>query len=424
VSVVYLPYNLLLLAILPVGLVALGWRLLVRPEYREALAERFGRIAPSPPERQVVWLHAVSVGEVISAAPLVAAIRERDAQAHVVVSCGTPTGRAMARARCKEADRVVYLPYDYPPLVNAAVRRIRPELFLLLESELWPNLLKALARRGTPVVLVNGRVSRRSFPRYLTARPLFRSALSGVGAFLMQTRRDARFIRRMGAPRERIEVVGNIKYDQPVMDYPAEELQRLARELGIPPDAPVLVAGSTHEGEETLLARAWRALAPEVPGLVLVLAVRHPQRAPDVVAALAEMGIEAGRKSLRDCAGKGVVLLDTIGELAAHYRLATVAFVGGSLVPVGGHNPLEPAAAGVPVVYGPHVGNFTAPCAALEAAGAAVRVRGEASLVPALRRLLTDASARKGMGEAGAAVVRENRGAVAHTVARIEEVLA
>lgn len=419
----YLPYNLALLLFLPLGLVALGWRLLVRPEYREAVAERFAAFAPSPPDRRVVWLHAVSVGEVISATPLVAALRERYPELHIVLSCGTPTGRAMARTRCKEADRVVYLPYDYPLLVGAAVRRLRPDLLLLLESELWPNLLRRLARRGTPVILVNGRISRRSFARYLLARPLFVAALSGVGRFLMQTRRDAQHIRRMGAPADRIEVLGNIKYDQPVIDYPAEELQRLRRELGVAEDAPVLLAGSTHADEELILARVWRSLAAEVPGLVLVLAVRHPERANEVVAALGRMGVPAGRKTLGDGAGKGVVLLDTIGELAAHYRLATVAFVGGSLVPVGGHNPLEPAGAGVPVVYGPHVRNFEGPCAALEAASAAVRVKGEAGLAPALRRLFADPAARKAMGEAGTAVVRENRGAVAHTVARIAEVL-
>jgi len=419
----YLPYNLLLLAFLPFGLVALGWRLLVRPEYREAVAERFAAIGPSPADRRVVWVHAVSVGEVISATPLVAAVRARYPEVHIVVSCGTPTGRAMARTRCKEADRVVYLPYDYPFLIGPAVRRLRPDLLLLLESELWPNLLKAVARRGTPILLVNGRISRRSFPRYLLARPLFGAALSGIRRFLMQTRRDASHIRRMGAPPDRIEVLGNIKYDQPVIDYPAEELQRLRRELGLAEHAPVLLAGSTHADEERILARAWSALVAEVPGLVLVLAVRHPDRAAEVVAALARMGVPAGRKSLGDGAGKGVVLLDTIGELSAHYRLATVAFVGGSLVPVGGHNPLEPAGAGVPVVYGPHVRNFEAPCNALEAAGAAVRVKGEAGLVPAFRRLLSDASARKAMGEAGTAVVRENRGAVDHTVAFIEEVL-
>jgi 3-deoxy-D-manno-octulosonic-acid transferase len=422
--VAHLAYNLLLLLLLPFGLAALGWRLLTRPEYREGIGERFGRVAPSPAGRRVVWLHAVSVGEVLSATPLVAAVRERYPDAHIVVSCGTPTGRAMARTRLKGADRVVYLAYDYAPLVAAASRRLHPDLLVLVESELWPNLLRTAARRGTPVLVVNGRISRRSFPRYLAARPLFRAALGGVRGFLMQTKRDARYVRRMGAPADRVEVAGNIKYDQPVVDYPPQELERLGRDLGIPPGAPVLLAGSTHAGEEEALARAYQALAPDVPGLVLVLGVRHPNRAADVVAALGRMGIQAGRKTLGDCKGKGVVLLDTIGELAAHYRLAAVAFVGGSLVPVGGHNPLEPAAAGIPVVYGPHVQNFAAPCATLEAAGAAVRVADEAALVAALRELLTDPEARARMGAAGAAVVTENRGAVAHTVARIGEVLA
>jgi len=419
----YVAYNLLLLCLLPVGLVLLGWRLLTRPEYREALWERFGDVAPSPEGQRVIWLHAVSVGEVISAQPLTAALRERYARAHLVVSCGTPTGRAMARTRLTAADRVIYLPWDLPAVIPAAVARVRPDLFVLFESELWPNLLWALARRRTPVVLVNGRISRRSYPRYRAVRPVMRAALAHVGAFLMQTRRDARHVKGIGAPPERVEVVGNIKYDQPIVEHTPEELERLGLALGIAPGTPVLLAGSTHEGEEEAVARVWQRLVHDVPELVLVLAVRHPTRCDAVEEALGRMGVKAGRKTRGDCAGRGVVLLDTLGELSAHYRLATVAFVGGSLVPVGGHNPLEPAAAGVPVVYGPHVTNFEAPCAELERAGAAVRVADEDALVQTLRRLLRDPEARQPMGGEGAKVVRDNRGAVAHTMARIAEFL-
>jgi 3-deoxy-D-manno-octulosonic-acid transferase len=419
----YAVYNLLLLCLLPVGLVLLGWRLLTRPEYREALGERFGGVAPSPEGQAVVWLHAVSVGEVISAQPLTAALRERHPHAHLVVSCGTPTGRAMAKTRLSAADRVIYLPWDLPGVIGAAVRKVRPDLLVLVESELWPNLLWTLARRGTPVVVVNGRISRRSYPRYRSVRPVMRSALSHIGAFLMQTRRDAQHIRGIGAPSDRVEVVGNIKYDQPIVEHTPEELERLGAALGLAPGTPVLLAGSTHEGEEEILARVWQRVAAEVPELVLVLAVRHPNRCDAVVEALAAMGVKAGRKTLGDCAGRGVVLLDTLGELSAHYRLATIAFVGGSLVPVGGHNPLEPAAAGVPVVYGPHVGNFEAPCAELERAGAAVRVADEDTLARTVRRLLREPEARRRMGEEGARVVRENRGAVAHTMSRIAEFL-
>lgn len=416
-------YNLLVVGLLPVGLVLLGWRLLVRPEYRAGLGERFGRVAASPEGRPVLWLHAVSVGEVISAAPLVAALRARHPTAHLVISCGTPTGRAMANERLAGADRVIYLPWDLPGAVNAALAKVRPDLFVLVESELWPNLLRALARRGTPVVLVNGRISGRSYPRYLAVRFVFRAAIAHVAAFLMQTRQDARHIEGIGAPPERVEVVGNIKYDQPVVEPDPEALARLGLALGLAPGAPVLLAGSTHEGEEEMLARVWQRLVAEVPGLVLVLAVRHPNRCDAVAEGLGRMGVKPGRKTHGDGAGRGVVLLDTLGELSAHYRLATVAFVGGSLVPVGGHNPLEPAAAGVPVVYGPHVANFEAPCADLERAGAAVRVTGEAELLTTLRRLLRDPEARSRMGAEGARVVRANRGAVARTMARIAQIL-
>lgn len=415
-------YNLALIAAAPMGLCALGWRLATRPEYRKALGERFGRVPTSPADAQVIWLHAVSVGEVISAVPLVTRVRETYPKAHIVVSCGTPTGRATAIERLAGvADCICYLAYDLPHLVRRAVGRIRPNLLLLVETEIWPNLLATLGERQVPVLIVNGRISRRSFPRYMMFRPLMGRALSHVGGFLMQTKRDARFIRRMGAPKAKVEVAGNIKYDQPEPDCPPATLKKYAAALGLTPGAPVLLAGSTHEGEELALARAWTELKETFPGLRLILAVRHPKRAEEVVRALGRDGIEAARKTEGVQTGARVVLLDTVGELAAHYPLATVAFVGGSLVPVGGHNPLEPAAVGVPVVYGPHVSNFDDPCTVLEQAGAAKRLAGEDDLVPEIAKLLADESLRKTMGEAGRAVFQANRGALELTMGRIRE---
>ncbi len=421
----YIPlYNLALVLGLPFGVAALMWRLATRPEYRPALGERFGQVAPSPPEKRVIWLHAVSVGEVISVVPLVNTIRERYPEAHLVISCGTPTGRATAEEKLAGVvDRVVYLAYDLPPLVWAAVRHIRPDLMLLVETEIWPNLLLALNRKRVPVMLVNGRISRRSFPRYLRMRRLMFDALTPIGRMLMQTPRDAGRMRRIGAPREKITVLGNLKYDQPVPDVSEAELDDYAAALGLDRTRPVLLAGSTHEGEETALARVWQTLRQRFPQLQLVIAVRHPHRAAGVVTQLAGLGLSVGRKSLGDCVGKDVVLLDTVGELAAHYRLATVAFIGGSLVPVGGHNPLEPAAMGVPVVYGGHVTNFLGPCGSLEASHAAVRVTDEAHLAEVLTGLFADPARCQRMGEAGKAVFRLNRGAVARTMRYIQDAM-
>jgi len=417
-------YNLTLTLAAPLGASFLAWRLLTRPEYRAALGERFGAVAPSPKHCRVIWIHAVSVGEVIAAVPLVKATRESFPEAHLVVSCGTPTGRATALERLAGvADRVIYLAYDLAPLARAAVVALDPDLMVLVETELWPNLLHILGRRGTPVMLVNGRISRRSFPRYLRFRPLLRVALEEVSRFLMQTPRDAGRVRRMGAPRERVEVVGNLKYDQPLPPDPGDGGAALRAALGIPEGAPVVLAGSTHQGEETALAAAWKIHRETHPDLVLILAIRHPHRADAVVRDLQTMGIRAGCRSRGEGAAHGVVLLDTVGELAAHYRIATVAFVGGSLVPVGGHNPLEPAALGIPVVYGPHMHNFTAPCAALEGAGAALRLVDEAALAGTLNRLLGDPAARQTMGDAGQAVFAHHRGAVARTVARMRQAL-
>ena len=417
-------YSWVLRAAVPVGLLALGWRLLTRPEYRPALGERFGRVAPSPQGKQVIWLHAVSVGETISAVPLARALRETYPEAHIVLSCGTPTGRATAREKLEGVvDRVIYLAYDLPGLVNPAVGAIRPDILLLVETEIWPNLLAAMGRRKVPVLLVNGRISRRSFPRYLRFKKLMRTALAPVSALLMQTGRDARYIRRLGAPSDRVAVLGNIKYDQPAPPLDPEQMAADLAALGIDPGRPVLVAGSTHEGEEEGLARAWRALRTRFPDLALVIAIRHPNRAEGAARRLTELGFSVGRKSLGDTAGREVAMLDTVGELARHYHLATVAFVGGSLVPVGGHNPLEPAAAGKPVVYGPHVSNFEGPCAALEEAGGAIRVADEGELAEVLERLFADADLRHHMGTVGQETFLSNKGAVQRTMARVREFL-
>ncbi len=410
-------YNAALLAMLPLGLMALGWRLLRRAEYRPHLSERFGRLAPSPVDRQVIWLHAVSVGEVISAVPLVESVRAHYPDAHLVVSCGTPTGRATASERLdRVADRVIYLAYDLPTLVRSALTAIRPDLMLLVETEIWPNLLAGLARRKVPVLLVNGRISHRSFPRYLRFKSLIGVALSDVRGMLMQTARDASRIRHIGANRDRISVVGNIKYDQPFTPLSDERRSALTEALAIDPEAPVLVAGSTHEEEELALVEVWQTLRQTVPDLVLVLGVRHPNRADEVVRGLAGRGVSVGRKTVGDCAGKDVVMLDTVGELADHYQLATVAFVGGSLVPIGGHNPLEPAAAGIPVLYGPYVHNFAGPCKALEKAGAAVLTVNQEALQHVLAELLSDPDKRQAMGEAGRQVVHANQGAIERVV--------
>ncbi|MFQ5508906.1 MAG: 3-deoxy-D-manno-octulosonic acid transferase [Leptospirillia bacterium] len=416
-------YIAALAAVTPAAFLALGWRLVTRPEYRPHLAERFGDVAASPSNKRVIWLHAVSVGEVISAVPLVKALRNNYPDAHLVVSCGTPTGRATAEERLSDtADRIVYLAYDFPHMIGPMVRRIRPDLVLVVETEIWPNLLAQLSRRKVPVLLVNGRISTTSYPRYRLFSGLIGRALSGVRC-LMQSERDALFIRDLGAPAEQVEVSGNIKYDQDFAAPDAATLAGYRQALGIEPGVPVLLAGSTHEGEETALAGAFCNIRKAVPDLALVIAVRHPNRVDEVAGALTAMGLSVGRKSLGDGAGSDVVLLDTVGELAAHYALADVAFVGGSLTPVGGHNPLEPAAAGVPVVYGPHVHNFEEPCRALETAGAALRLKDGEDITRCLLELFADADRRAAMGSAGRATVAANRGALERTLTRVREVL-
>jgi 3-deoxy-D-manno-octulosonic-acid transferase len=291
-----------------------------------------------------------------------------------------------------------------------------------METELWPTFLLTCRRRGIPVLLANGRISRRSFARYARVRALLGPTLTAIASFCMQSREDAERIIALGADPSRVAVVGNVKYDL----APGEPAQ--ARDLGLPAGAPLFVAGSTHRGEEEAVLCAYTAGCGAAPGLRLLLAPRHPERAREVEALVRRAGFACVlRSALRgpgpEAAGAPVIVLDTVGELAGLYALGTVAFVGGSLVPWGGHNPLEPAAWECPVVFGPHMGNFAEMAEAFLARGAALRVPDAAALGAALRSLLADSRRRAALGRAGAGVLAQHRGAADGIVRAIEALL-
>jgi 3-deoxy-D-manno-octulosonic-acid transferase len=391
-----------------------------------ALGERFGRVpdaAAALRDRRPVWVHAVSVGEVTAAAPLLRAIKSRYPGISLLVSTVTATGRQTVIERVPQADATAYFPLDVPVAINRALDAVSPGLFLSVETELWPNFLFALARRGVPAFLVNARLTERSARRYGWGRSLFAPALAGLMGVAAQTSADARRLASIGVDPNRIVITGNLKFDQGV-----EVVEGASRreEIGLAPDERLWVAGSTHPGEEAVILEVYLRVRRREPGLVLLLAPRHLDRLDKVEALVREAGAEPIRRSAiaagkgRAGAGPPVILLDTLGELASFYADATVAFVGGTLVPVGGHNLLEPAARGKAVLFGPHTHKCEEIAQALRDAGGGVQVASADAMAAHLDRLLADDALRARMGECGLDMVARNRGAVDRTLSLLD----
>jgi 3-deoxy-D-manno-octulosonic-acid transferase len=415
-------YNLGLLLALLVG--APVW--LLRRRWREGLRERLGagaaRVGHALAGRQQVWVHAVSVGEVVAVSRLVEELDARLGRGSVAISTTTRTGQQLARVRFGSA-RCFYFPIDLPWVVRGAFRALRPRVLVLAESELWPNVLAECAGQRLPVVVVNARVSDRSLPRYQRLRRWWRPFLEMLTLVLAQSAEDARRFVAIGVPEVRVRVGGNLKFDaRPPQSAPVVEQLR-AR---LPQGAKVLVAGSTLEDEERVLLEAWPAICARVPNAVMVLAPRHPERFARVAALARESKVPLVQRSLWDgsaVAVGSVFLLDSIGELGSVYCLATMAFVGGSLVPAGGHNPLEPARLAVPVVMGPHYENFRDAVEMLRAADA-LRVVDRASVGEAIAALLANTSAAATMGMRGKKTFEEQAGATQRAVDAVVQLLA
>ena len=391
--------------------------------YWRAFPERFGFGAQRAPHG--VWMHAVSVGEVQACAPLVSALARRHPQLPLTVTTFTPTGAARARALFGNLAQVRYLPYDLPGAVRRFFRRVQPRLAVIFETELWPNLYRECGRRRVPLVLASARVSERSAGRYKRLGALFRATLSEAAVVAAQAASDAERFRALGADPASTHVTGNIKFD---FELPEGTLERGARLRGqYAPQRSLWVAGSTHGGgEEEALIEAQRRVRVAHDGALLVLAPRHPQRFEEVAHTLSGAGaLFALRSEVAAVPAKcEVLLLDTLGELLDFYAAADLAFVGGSLVPVGGHNLLEPAALGIPVLTGPHNTNSEATARLLIAQGAAEVVRDAAELAERVSALLADPVARSAIGAAGRASVDSNRGALEKLLGLIEPLLA
>jgi 3-deoxy-D-manno-octulosonic-acid transferase len=425
-------YNLGLLTALVLGAPWWLWQMATTEKYREGLWERIGRVRQLKDRsgRALIWIHAVSVGEVLAVSQLVKTLRVALPNSIVAVSTTTRTGQRLARERFG-ADRVFYCPLDLPWAVRAYLNALQPRMLVLVETEFWPNLMSGCFRRKIPVAVVNARVSDRSWPRYRRLRVLWRPFLGRLSSVLAQTEMDAERLVSIGCDPKRVSVSGNLKFDLRA----AEDTEATRALRPLQSDSRLVVAGSTLEGEEAALLAAWPQLLAAYPGpgpgLVLVLAPRHPERFEAVAATLDQSGVrwmrrsawrdefEDSQKLLRQAQ---VVLLDTIGELASVYSLASVAFVGGSLVPAGGHNPLEPAQFGVPIVMGPHYQNFRAIVDDLRAHNA-IRIAQPDNFPQVLVDLLRDREAARGLGQRARQVFEQQAGATERCVAVLTALL-
>lgn len=362
------------------------------------------------------WVHAVSVGEALAAAPLLEGLARAHPELPLVVTTVTDTAARLVRERYAALATHRYFPLDLPGPVGRTVARIDPAYLILMETEIWPNTLRAVAARGAPAMIANGRLSDRSWRRYRLARRFLRSVLADVRVFAMQSEEDARRIIALGADPERVFVTGNLKHDAAPDPPGLAELWR--RLLGLGPDQPVWVAGSTRPGEEELVLEAHATVRAARGDAVLVLAPRHPARVAEVLELVRRRGWPAVRRSElpRARSSDGVIVLDTLGELAQLYAAADVVFVGGSLVPTGGQNVLEPAQRRKPVLFGPHTANFREATALLTAAGGGIVIRNAAQLGAQVLRLLGDAELRARVGEAARQAVAARVGAAGATL--------
>ena len=421
VNMYYWIYNVILHVALPI-IIGL---LLVKKRLQRGLKPRFGvldsdlRHLPQP----VIWLHAVSLGEAMAAIPLLRALKRAWPHGTLVVSTITETGKEVVFKQLDGVARHCYAPLDFPWAVSRYVRGLNPSLFILMESEFWPNLLRCLHRHHIPVCLVNGRISSRSYARYRLVPGFTRQVFGNLNLALVQSERDRERLHALGVPQEHVHVTGNMKFDQ-VHDFASVALTR--SDLGLGDEDRLWVAGSTHAQEETEILQSYQDILNVIPKVILLLAPRHIERIDQIEQGIREFGMVPLRRSRISSQamnplvrGPRVILLDTRGELASLYRLGEFCFVGGTLVPVGGHNLLEPAQWGKPVLFGPFTDHCRDVAQLLIDEGAGIEVKNRDDLVKQIERLAADCELAKEMGRRAIAAVEQRRGVVARNVQKI-----
>lgn len=423
-------YNIIIIASIPFLLPFFLYRVLFDPSYRKGTGNRLG-ILPEEIKNGVddgnrrFWFHAVSVGEVMAAAPLVKIFKVRYPDSIIIFSTVTDTGNRTARAQIPDADHFIYFPFDFFWIVKRVVKAMRPRLFIFFETEIWPNLLLYLKSEGIPSMMVNGRISDRSFGRYKLVRQALKGVFGSVSLFLMQTKKDMEKIVVLGANPYKVFNTGNTKYDRALELIMREKGRGLTRaDMNIPGGSVVLVAGSTHQGEEEILIDVFHRLLAGHPDAVMIIAPRHLDRLSKIESLIASSGHTFFRRSKPgegvEAKGGTIIILDTIGELSDLYKISTIAFVGGSFVPVGGHNILEPAAHGRPVIFGPYMDNFHEIATLIAGRGGAVQAQDRDDLYMKIDKLLSDRDSLERMGVEAKRFVMENSGATEKSMKLIE----
>lgn len=423
---IYFLYNVILTCFLIVYIPTLFLQSLFRKRPARLLKERLGGF-PDLSGQHPVWVHAASVGEVLCCMPLLKKIRQEVPETAIVLTTMTSTGNETAKKLIPEANWIFFSPLDHPLLIRRVLKRLKPRLFLIAETELWPNLLRLCGSKKIPVLLFNGRISEKSLRGYLLFKSFFKRCLESISFFLMQSEEDRNRIVQIGAPSQRTTVVGNIKFDQIHPDKNSEPATDLSTSFGLQGNETILIAGSTHQGEEEILIQVYKDLKKTYPHLILILAPRHLDRLEDVERLLSQEGLQWKRRSSfpqqDPKEAKEVILLDTMGELMRIYRLGTIVFIGGSLVSIGGHNPLEPLLFKKCVLFGPYMFNFLEISRRLIAEGGAVLVKDRETLFFQLKRLLSDEKARREIGENGYRFLQKHRGATERIFEKIQPFL-
>jgi len=464
----YFLYNIFLLIFLLLTSPLWIYKILALEKYRKGLFQKVGILLPDIPRKAPgevrIHVHAVSVGEVIAATPFIEGLKKRHREISLFISTVTPTGNEVARKRFLEANYILYSPYDLPWAVRRFIEKVQPDLYVTVETELWPNFLRQVKRYGAHTLIVNGRISPRTFKGYYWIRPFMKRVLSNIDLFCMQSEEDAKRIVAIGAPEKVVRVTGNMKYDQSFVDLTEEDRTKKMDLFGIEKGDHVIIAGSTHRGEEELIVRSCKGLlgdhrderagsfllpsrdgdgARDAPSTddrggflvqplthtqktILIIVPRHPERAGEVEAIVRAQGLEPIRRTELNDLGRDyrhpnpVFIVDTIGELAMLYSLATVVIIGGSFIPHGGQNPLEAMYHKKPVIFGPHMFNFREIREEILKSSAGLQVERPEDLAVILTELLKDTKRQKEMGEKGYRIIQKNRGAVERNLDIVE----
>ncbi|MCE5286592.1 MAG: 3-deoxy-D-manno-octulosonic acid transferase [Pelosinus sp.] len=422
-------YDLLAILIVIAAMPVFVMRLMREEGFGERLKQSFGFLPPETlakvAHKDCIWLHAASVGEIVATSPIIKELRLQMPDRIILVSVVTASGYAMAKRIIAEADGIIFFPFDLPWLSRRTFARIMPGIFAPVETELWPNFLAAARKYHVPVVMVNGRISEKSLERYHYLRGVLKDMLGTVTRFCMQSTIDAQYIIRLGADPHRVVVTGNTKFDQTYTDIDPAEKARLILELGLKEIQPIIVAGSTHKGEEEQLFKALQIVKTAYPGTRMILAPRDIIRTEEIIVLAGSFKLQAVKRTALPCTGQyDVLILDTIGELGKIYSMGDIIFVGGSLIPRGGHNILEPAAHGKPILVGPHMFNFKDSYALFSGRGACATVYDEAELAAKILSILGNKEVYASMSNNTRTIIRENRGAARKSIVYLREFLA